>query len=197
MHVRVFILCRHGESELNRTGRVNGDPSVRVRLTDVGVAEAHGLGSQLASVPLDACVHTRFGRTRETALLAVGGRDVPVYEQPLLDDVDVGELEGATLGEYRAWKREHARSDAFPDGESLDGAARRYAEALRAVIALEGSCILVVCHEIPIRYALNAAAGSQDLDQPAHVIANCVPYLFDDAALLCAAERIDALIDSS
>jgi hypothetical protein len=51
----------------------------------------------------------------------------------------------------------------------------------------------VVCHEIPIRYALNAAAGSDELDAPAHDIPNATPYLFDPAALAAAAERIDAV----
>ena len=40
--------------------------------------------------------------------------------------------------------------------------------------------MLVVCHEIPVRYALNAAAGSDDLDGPEHAIPNATPYLFDE-----------------
>ena len=51
--------------------------------------------------------------------------------------------------------------------------------------------MLVVCHEIPIRYALNAAAGSDDLDGPAHLIPNAVPYLFDETSLARAADRIE------
>jgi len=53
--------------------------------------------------------------------------------------------------------------------------------------------VLVVCHEIPIRYALNAAAGSRELDGPVHEIPNATPFLFDEQALARAAERIDAL----
>ena len=55
--------------------------------------------------------------------------------------------------------------------------------------------MLVVCHEIPVRYALNAAAGSDDLDQPEHGIPNATPYLFDDDALARAAVRIRMLAD--
>jgi hypothetical protein len=32
--------------------------------------------------------------------------------------------------------------------------------------------VLVVCHEVPIRYAVNAAAGSDDLDGPFHDVEN-------------------------
>ena len=57
----------------------------------------------------------------------------------------------------------------------------------------EERCVLVVCHEIPIRYALNAVRGSNDLDGPAHTIPNATPFLFDGAAIAKAAERIEAL----
>ena len=67
--------------------------------------------------------------------------------------------------------------------ESLDDAARRYAEAFRALLDSPWSSVLVVCHEIPIRYALNGAAGLGLLDGPAHEISNAVPYLFDEEAL--------------
>lgn len=187
------MLTRHAHSALNAEGRVNGDPSVPVPLTADGRAEAARLGRQLAELPLELCVHTRFGRTQETADAILAGRDVPRLEEPLLDDIDVGELEGASLDAYRTWKREHARDEPFPGGESLDQAARRYATAFRRLVDRPEQALLVVCHEIPVRYALNAAAGSGDLDAPEHAIPNATPYLFDEAALERAAERITTL----
>ena len=56
--------------------------------------------------------------------------------------------------------------------------------------------VLVVCHEIPVRYAINGAAGSDELDGPAHEIGNCVPHLFDEAGLARAVARIRELADS-
>ena len=100
---------------------------------------------------------------------------MPLEVEPLLDDIDVGELEGETIDDYRAWKREHTRADAFPGGESLDDAARRYADAYERLLARREQRILVVCHEIPVRYAVNAAAGSDELDGPAHEIAQLRP----------------------
>jgi probable phosphoglycerate mutase len=188
--VQLYILSRHAHSTLNLEARVNGDPSVPVPLTEEGRAAAAQLGIQLANVPLELCVHTRFARTRETAQIAVGARGIPMEEEPLLDDIDVGELEGATLAEYRAWKREHSRRDRFPGGESLDDAARRYVRAFTKLVERPESTVLVVCHEIPIRYAVNGAAGSSDLDGPAHAIPNATPYLFAETDLRRAAERI-------
>jgi probable phosphoglycerate mutase len=188
--MRLFILVRHGQSELNATQRVNGDPAVPVALTEQGRQEASALAVQLAGIALDLCIHTRFGRTHETAEIALAGRDVPLEVEPLLDDIDVGELEGRTIDDYRAWKHAHTRTDAFPGGESLDAAALRYADAFAALLARSEQRILVVCHEIPVRYAVNAAAGSDELDGPAHEIRNCVPHLFDEQGLARSVRRI-------
>jgi broad specificity phosphatase PhoE len=191
--VRVFVIARHGESTLNLERRVNGDPNVPVALTENGRAEAKLLGQQIAHIPIELCVHTRFSRTVVTAEIALEGRDVPFAEEPLLDDIKIGDLEGKTLEDYRAWKREHTRADAFPAGESLDDAALRYAEAYRRLVERPERSLLIVTHEIPLRYAINAADGSEDLDGPTHQLANATPYLFDEAALRRAVEGIERL----
>jgi broad specificity phosphatase PhoE len=187
---RLFVLARHGESTLNVDGIVNGDPSREVHLTQAARDESLLLGRQLRNVSLDLCVVTRFGRTRETAELALAARSVRIDVEPLFDDVDIGDLEGSSLDDYRAWKREHTRADPFPNGESLDAAAVRYSRALRSLLDRVEPTILVITHEIPIRYALNAAEGSADLDSPYRKIANATPYLFDERRLAEAAAQL-------
>jgi alpha-ribazole phosphatase len=191
--MELYVIARHGESTLNLENKINGDPSVPVALTKKGRDESRLLGQQIAHIPIELCVITRFGRTRETAEIALRGREVPFEVEPLLDDVDVGELEGLPLEEYRAWKRAHTRRDPFPGGESLDDAARRYARAFRKLLERPERSILVLTHEIPLRYAINAADRSDDLDGPAHQLVNATPYLFDDNALGRAAAEIERL----
>ena len=191
--MQLYVIARHGESTLNFESRINGDPGVPVRLTVKGREESRLLGQQIAHVPIELCVHTRFSRTRETAEIALQGREVAFEEMPALDDIDVGQLEGQTIEEYRAWKREHTRRDAFPGGESLDDAARRYADAFEQLLERPERSILVVTHEIPLRYAINAADRSDDLDGPAHQLANATPYVFDENALRRAVEQIRRL----
>jgi broad specificity phosphatase PhoE len=192
--LRLFVFARHGESVLNLERRVNGDPAKEVELTERGRFEAARLGEQLSGLHLDVCLHTRFSRAARTAEIAVAGRDVPLEVEPLFDDINVGELEGARIEDYRAWKHRHARSDPFPGGESLDDAARRYAEGFRRLLAAPHTSQLVVTHEIPIRYALNAAAGSDTLDGPAHELPNAAPFLFDEDGLRRAVVGIDRLV---
>src|SRR3954454_3365401 len=162
--MRLFVLARHAESVLNRENRINGDPDLPAPLTEHGREEAALLGLPALPLPLDVCLPPRFGRTAETARVAMEGLNVPLAEEPLFDDIDIGELEGWTIEEYRAWKREHTRRERFPGGESLDDAARRYVAAYRRLLAGAYKCVLVICHEIPIRYALNAVGDSNDLD---------------------------------
>lgn len=191
--MELYVLARHGESTLNLENRINGDPAVPVALTEQGHQEAQSLGRQIAHVRFDLCICTRFSRTRETAEIALEGGHVPIEVEPLLDDIDVGDLEGISLEDYRAWKREHTRSDPFPGGESLDAAALRYASAFRKLLQRPEASVLVVTHEIPMRYAINAADGSDSLDGPAHQLQNATPYLFDEEALARAVAGIERL----
>jgi broad specificity phosphatase PhoE len=190
--MRTLLLARHGQSLFNVDGLVNGDPALDRGLSPLGREEAQGLEKQIAAIRIDLCVTSRFPRAQETARLALGARagTTPTQIDADLDDIKIGELEGDTLDGYRTWKRAHTRQDRFPGGESLDDAAHRYASAFERLLARAEGTILCVCHEIPVRYAVNAASGSDDLDRPLHDVANATPYLFDAAGLGPAIGRL-------
>jgi broad specificity phosphatase PhoE len=194
--MRLLLLTRHGQSVFNVHGVVNGDPGRDRGLSELGQAEAARLASQLAAVAIDACVVSSFPRAQQTARLALGdshlGLTEPIVDADL-DDIRIGQLEGRTLEDYRAWKHAHDRGEPFPGGESLDDAARRYAAAFERLLARPEETILCVCHEIPVRYAVNASAGSDDLDSPLHDVANATPYLFDAPGLRRAVEQLREL----
>jgi broad specificity phosphatase PhoE len=192
--MRLFVMARHGESVLNLEHRVSGDPTKAVDLTERGRLEAAQLGQQLQGLHLDVCLHTRFPRTEQTARIALEGRDVPFEVEPLFDDIDVGDLEGARIEEYREWKHGHTRSEAFPGGESLNDAAARYVRGFRRLLESPREAVLVLTHEIPIRYALNGAIGSDTLDGPAHELPNAEPFLFDEEGLRRAVAGIEAVL---
>src|SRR5262249_11405807 len=95
-----------------------------------------------------------------------------------------------TLDEYRRAPAHANREERFPGGESLDEAALRYAGAFERLLARDEQTTLVVCHEIPVRYLANAAAGSDELNGPLRLVANAQPYLFDADSLTRAVARI-------
>ena len=193
--MRLLLLARHGRSLFNVAGVVNGDPARDRGLAPPGVEEAHELAAQLAAVAIDACAVSTFPRAQETARLALAGRadTVPTTIDPDLDDIRVGDLEGRTLEDYRTWKHGRSRNEPFPGGESLNESARRYADAYERLLTRPEDTILCVCHEVPVRYAVNAAAGSRELDGPLHDVANARPYLFDASGLRRAIDLMRAL----
>jgi probable phosphoglycerate mutase len=190
--MRLLLLARHGQSLFNIDRVVNGDPALDRGLSSIGIEEATRLAAQIAAHAIDLCVTSEFRRAQQTARIALGDRAATVTTRVDrdLNDVRVGELEGKTLDDYRTWKRAHTRADRFPDGESLDEAALRYADAFERLADSDADTILCVCHEIPVRYAVNAAAGSDDLDRPHHIVANAAPYVFDEAGLRRALARL-------
>jgi broad specificity phosphatase PhoE len=197
--MRLLLLARHGQSLFNVAGTVNGDPSRDRGLSPQGEEEAAALGDQLAAIGIDLCVVSRFRRAQETARLALGESREAVTPRVVdgdLDDIRVGELEGRTLGDYRTWKRGRSREEPFPGGESLDDAARRYADAFERILRRDEETVLCVCHEIPVRYAVNTALGSDEFDAPLHDVRNATPYVFDRQGLERAIERLRTLAGS-
>jgi probable phosphoglycerate mutase len=145
------ILVRHAQSEANALGIVNGDPRIPYGLTDAGRDQAAALGRRLANNPIDSCVVTAFLRTRETADIALAGRDVARHTLVDLNDPVFGVLEGRSLADARAWLHDHGPS-AHPDGggESRVETIARYCEGYRELLDVPGNLLLVVAHALPV-----------------------------------------------
>ena len=191
--MRLFLVVRHGQSLFNVDKVVNGDPELDRGLSEQGIEEAEQLAGELAALPIDLVAVSPFPRALQTANIALGAREVPHLVDDDLSDVRIGDLEGASLDAYRQAPAHSNREERFPDGESLDEAALRYAAAFERLLARDEPVTLVVCHEIPVRYVVNSAAGSEELDGPLKSIANAAPYLFDVTALRRAVVRIREL----
>ena len=191
--MRRFLLVRHGQSLLNVAGTVNGDPTLDRGLSEHGIEQATRLAGQIANLSIDLLVVSPFPRALQTAELALHGRVVPREVDAELGDVRIGELEGRSLEDYRLSKPHHDRNLPFPGGESLNDAARRYAAVYGRLCDRTETTTLVVCHDIPVRYAVTGAGGSDDLNGPLRDVANATPYLFDEPALRRAALRIAEL----
>jgi probable phosphoglycerate mutase len=186
------VIVRHGRTTYNDLGRLNGDPSVDVRLTAAGVAQVARLRPRVAALPIDLGVRTRLPRTAVTLDILLAGRGVPRRVCPDLDDVRLGEFEGADVGAYREFRSENGQ-DARPDGgESRLDVLARYVRGFRRILALEARTPLVVTHDIPIRFVLNALEDADPLEGPVTAIGNGVLYDLGAAELARAVERMEA-----
>jgi broad specificity phosphatase PhoE len=184
---RLFVFARHAESAANIGHVLSTDPSRPTALTERGQAQARALGAQLANVPISLAVCSRLLRTRETVSIALGGRPVPVLTEPGFDEIRAGDLDGEPIQAYWDWLGQHTASDRLPHGESLDDALRRYAGALRGLLARTATVTLVVTHELALRHIAAAAAPPGRPPWPGTDFAHAVPYLFDSRAVRRAA----------
>jgi probable phosphoglycerate mutase len=158
--VRRLLAARHGESELSAKALVNGDPGVACPLTEVGRAQARALGTALADERIDLCVVTEFERVRETAEIALAGRDIPFLVLRELNDPRYGEFEGGSIVAYREWAWSRGPLDAPAGGEHRGEIAERYASGLRILADRAEDTILLVAHSLPLAYLRDAAAGA-------------------------------------
>ena len=154
------LLVRHAESELGARGLVDGDPLTPNPLSAVGRDQARRLAERLAGESLDLCVTSRFERTRETADLALGGREVPRVVVPELDEIGFGRWHGGPFEDYAAWAwSAPPDADSPGGGESRRAVAARFAAGLRRVLERPEAAVLVVVHGLTVRYAIDAAVG--------------------------------------
>jgi len=158
--VRRLLAARHGESELSAKALVNGDPGVACPLTEVGRTQARALGTALADERIDLCVVTEFERVRETAEIALAGRDIPFLVVPELNDPRYGEFEGGSIVAYREWVWARGPLDAPAGGEHRGDLAGRYGRGLRILADRPEDTILLVAHSLPLAYLRDAAAGT-------------------------------------
>jgi broad specificity phosphatase PhoE len=188
------LFVRHGESVFSVKALVNGDPSVACGLTELGRQQAQQLGERLAGEPIGLCVVTEFPRTTETADLVLAGRDVPRLVVPELNDPFYGDFEGKALADYRAWAGTHGPEDAPPGGgETRLAIASRYVRGLRMLLDRPESTLLVVCHSLPIAFALAAADGRGPRSKMP-LITYAEPHVLYADDLAEAVERLEAWI---
>lgn len=147
-----IVLIRHGQTDLNREYRFQGQ--IDVPLNALGLEQARRAGARLAREPIDALYCSDLIRTRQTA--APGAELLALEPVPLasLREQHFGVVEGMLVEDVREqhptlhaqWSR-HDPDYALPGGESV---RRFYERAVAAVYGLArehaGQSLAVVTH---------------------------------------------------
>ena len=136
------VFVRHGESETAASGVVGGDAP----LTALGREQARALAQGV----FDICFTSPGLRARETAALALEGREVPQMVLPELADIEFGDFAGGPLSEYRAWIAAHHPAAAPPGGESRVATLTRFCRAYRTLLERAERHLLVVAHGLTL-----------------------------------------------
>jgi len=150
--VTTFLIVRHGETDWNVAGRLQGWRDSP--LTATGRAQAAAIAARLTGEPIDALVASDLGRTRETAAPIAAGLGLPVAPDPRLRERGYGILEGMTWAEIEhrhadAYRRLIARDPEYgvPEGESGIRFRNRVVDAFEHLAALHGEArVAVVTH---------------------------------------------------
>ena len=162
--VREIWWIRHGETEWNASGRIQG--SSDVPLSDAGRAQARALGERLRDVRFDAVHASDLERAHETATLALP--DVEPVADRRLRELAYGLLEGASWSRLtpeqaeaaRVWREDPARLRLPPgdaDAESYNDLTERVQEFVRSLPA--SGRFAAFAHGGTIRSALYATLG--------------------------------------
>ena len=96
---RVLFLFRHGQTDWNREGRLQGHTDTP--LNAAGLAQAEALAKRLLAHRLDAVVSSDLTRALTSARIIAEVSGVPLLTDPGLREVSVGLAEGKLWEEPR------------------------------------------------------------------------------------------------
>ena len=142
-----LLLVRHGETDWNAEGRLQGHTDRP--LNDYGREQARRLAEQLEQI--DAVYASDLSRARETAEIVAGRLGLPVVVDPDLREKDWGTWEGLTSDERLGVEYEGETTEAHRD--RVLAAVQRIAERH------PGERVLVVTHGGCLRRIQAAVAG--------------------------------------
>ncbi len=151
-------LLRHGETDINAAGRLQG--STDSTLTGLGRRQARELGiASLAWHPA-AVYSSPLTRARDVADQIGNFTGLPISMEPRITEMDMGALEGVTIQQmrdgwpdlYQGWRRD-ASSVTMPNGESLGDVQRRAMAAIEEFDQLHDAddTVIAVTHNFTIR----------------------------------------------
>jgi broad specificity phosphatase PhoE len=148
--VTTLLLVRHGETDWNAAGRLQGQTDRP--LSEFGRGQARKLAGELVGEELEAIYSSDLSRARETAEIIGERLGLPVVLDPDLREKDWGTWEGLTSAE---------RDRVEFAGESTEAHRERILRALRRISELHpgDGRVLVVTHGGSIRRVQTATLG--------------------------------------
>ena len=136
-----ILLVRHGETEWNKVGRVQGWTDIP--LSTVGEAQAGALAERLRDTRVSAVYSSDLSRAVQTAAPIAGTHGLAVIQLAGLREKGYGDWEGLTGPELERdytelWHRYHTLRDlsvTVPNGETWPEVRARMAAVLEQVLA--------------------------------------------------------------
>ena len=158
-----IFLIRHGETEWNKTGRLQGNSDVK--LSPEGIRQAQLMAVHVPFKHIDAVYASDLQRAVDTAKILAAKFNLPVKTTPGLRETNFGDWEGRIISELLEESPDDfgnffIKPDKVkpPNGETFLECQARVMNALDEIVAEhDGQRIIVVCHGAVIRLILCAA----------------------------------------
>lgn len=161
-----IILIRHGITDYNRTGRLQGQ--IDIPLSDQGRQQAEKLAQKLKNKRIKALYSSDLSRARETAAIISRGIGLEIKDyRSDLREINFGTWERLTISELEEtypqqlaqWRADRSYS-APHGGETFAQLAARGWQAIREIAAQHpGQTVAVVAHGALIKGILCMAHG--------------------------------------
>ncbi|WP_114855655.1 histidine phosphatase family protein [Brachybacterium sp. YJGR34] len=159
-----LVLVRHGQTDYNRDGRLQGQ--VDIPLNETGGRQAAALAAVVARNPPDVLVASPLQRARETARIIGRSAGLEVATDPAFLERSFGDWEGLRGEEIRdGWPEQHAawrehRPVLGVGVEDRPEVGARVASACRRLLDEHaGSTVMVVAHGAAITLGITALLG--------------------------------------
>ncbi len=156
-----LVLVRHGQTDHNREGRLQGQ--VDIPLNETGIQQAETLAPAITANPPDVVVASPLSRAVDTARIITRGTRLEVTTDDAFLERGFGQWEGLRGEEIRArWPEEHADWRAHRPVlglgvEDRPVVGQRVAEGCRALLAAHpAKTIMVVAHGAAITLGITA-----------------------------------------
>ncbi len=157
----MIAFVRHGQTELNRGGRLQG--RLDAPLSELGTQQAAALARGFASAAVTRVLSSPLRRARDTAAAIAAAHGLAVEVDQRLIELDYGAWDGLPLRDVPAESWAAWRDDpqfAPPGGERLADVTTRVGAFCAAIFDGHGDDLVVaVSHVSPIKAAVCAALG--------------------------------------
>lgn len=157
-----IYLIRHGQTDWNIQGRIQG--SHDIPLNETGRAQAELLAKGMDSRPVSKIFSSSLIRATETAERISTRQKVEICPMPQLIEVEFGKWEGMTWDEImEAYPKEYALWASCPDeasppeGETRDHVISRCVWTIREILRITGGRedVAIVSHGATIAYLIS------------------------------------------
>ena len=150
-----FIVVRHGQTNFNKTGRLQGQ--IDSDLTQVGLEQCYEVKESLRNTPIDLIISSPLDRTKKLAEIINEDRNVPLFYDNRLKERSYGNLEAKHVEEVdidSLWNLEENLDSTVEEltalfdrtSNLLDECKSNYKDKTILLVTHSGTSIAIACY---------------------------------------------------